>query len=93
MEIFLEEFREQIITTVISPGAIIETWISQYPMTIIKAPTPQEQMRELFNIVKEGTSQMKVSFYQILLQKEPKVISELGKINLLKKVYCTHDSI
>lgn len=82
VKIFLEEFREQIIATVTSPGAIIKAWISQHPTTFIKGVTPQEQMRELFHIVEEGTSQTKVSFYKILLQEEPERILDLGKKNL-----------
>ncbi|KAK2828933.1 hypothetical protein Q5P01_019967 [Channa striata] len=77
IETFLEEFREEIITGVSSPGGIIEAWISQYPATIIQSPTPQEQMRELFNIVGEGPSELKVVFYQILLQKDLELIADL----------------
>lgn len=83
MEIFLKEFREQIIATMRSPGAIIKAWISQHPTSLIGL-TPQEQMRELFHIVEEGTSQIKISFYKILLQEEPECIFDLGKTNLKK---------
>lgn len=87
VETFLEEFREQIIATVRSPGAIIEAWISQHPTTVIEGLTPQEQMTELFHIVEEGTSQTKVRFYKILLQQEPECILDLGKGNLKNHLF------
>ncbi|XP_049896854.1 trichohyalin-like isoform X2 [Epinephelus moara] len=74
---FLEEFREQIIAGVRSPGAIIQAWISQQPTTINQTLTPQEQIRELFRVVENGTSQSKVCFYQILSQEEPELIADL----------------
>lgn len=90
METFLEEFKEQIITGVRSPGVIVQAWISQQlcthmeTTTITDALTPQSQMRELFQVVEEGTSQTKASFYQILSQEEPELMADLGKTNLLK---------
>uniref|UniRef100_UPI0009B32365 trichohyalin-like n=1 Tax=Monopterus albus TaxID=43700 RepID=UPI0009B32365 len=77
VETFLEEFREQIIAGLRSPGAILEAWVSQQPATITEGLTLQEQVRVLFGIVEEGTSQSKVGLYQILSHKEPELIANL----------------
>ncbi|XP_040007046.1 golgin subfamily B member 1-like [Xiphias gladius] len=61
---FLEEFSDQVITGVRSPGATVEAWIPQQPTPITEALTPQEQMRALFHVVEEGTSQSKADLEQ-----------------------------
>lgn len=85
METSLEEFREKIIPGVTSLGASSETWNSQQSTPITAALTPQEQTRAL-DIVKEGTSQSKVSLDQICSQGEPELRADLGKTNLFKMV-------
>ncbi|GLD47291.1 golgin subfamily B member 1-like protein [Lates japonicus] len=77
VETSLEEFREKIIAGVTSLGASSETWTSQQSTPIPGALTPQEQTRALFDIVKEGTSQSKVSLDQICSHVEPELRADL----------------
>ncbi|XP_076017307.1 uncharacterized protein LOC143009179 [Genypterus blacodes] len=98
VDTFLGEFREQIIAGVRSSGAIASAWISlqhnsqEEAASITQAPTPQEQMRALFQTVDKGTSQTKADFYLLLSQREPELIAALEKRHQNSKVTQTEQS-
>lgn len=88
MGTFLEEFKEEIIARMRSTGDIVEAWISQQLVSqhemasITEAQTPQDQLRALFQAVKKEATPTKAALYLILTEKDPELISDLGKTNL-----------